>query len=240
MGVPLPDPSKKETQFNNRKVTYSKICRDKLFELGREMGLELIEEPREKGRSGRELDEVKTEGIRKDFEEAQRQAQTAQKQLKEVKGELREAQMDLTVLAFDQEQAERVLESTQNKIDQKKDELSEVQSQTEDAQQQSQAAAQELTALLRQLEGAKKIATFYKTPDGKAVHDFLMEYYPDVLVAFYEEQEREDKRHQETVKKTLENLSTGKTWQPPSKAEQAKKKSKPKKKNPMSIEVELD
>lgn len=237
MGVPLPDPSKKESKYNNRKVTYSKICRDKLFEIAKEMGLELIEEPREKGRSGREMDEVKTEGIRKDMEKARQQAEKAQEELKEVKSEIREARMDLTVLAYDQEQAERVQESAQNKIDQKKDELSELQHKKEETQQQSQAAEQELTALLRQLDGAKKIATFYKTPDGKAVHDFLMEYYPDVLVAYYEEQEREDKRHQETIKETLENLSQGKKWTPPIKKE---KEPQPKRKNPMRIEIDPD
>lgn len=228
MGVPLPDPSKKESQYNNRKMTYSKICREKLFELGREMGLELIEEPREKGRSGRELDEVKTEGIRKDLEETQRQSQTAQKELKEVREEITEARMDLTALAFDQEQAERVLESTQDKIGQKEEELSEVQGQTEEAQRLSQATAQELGNLLNQLDGAKKAATFYKTPDGKAVHDFLIEYYPEILTEFYEEQDREHERNQKMVQESLEKLNNAPKAEPwtPSVKEKPEKKEK--------------
>ena len=33
MGIELPDPSKPKSKFNNRKMTFDKICRDLLFEI---------------------------------------------------------------------------------------------------------------------------------------------------------------------------------------------------------------
>lgn len=45
MGIPLPNPDKKRSQKNCRESTYTAMCRDKLIEIAKEMGLEIDAEP---------------------------------------------------------------------------------------------------------------------------------------------------------------------------------------------------
>lgn len=47
---PLPEPEKPRGRHNNRKMTFDKICRELLFEICREHGLEIEEEPAYGGR----------------------------------------------------------------------------------------------------------------------------------------------------------------------------------------------
>ncbi|MBE5825688.1 MAG: hypothetical protein E7307_03535 [Butyrivibrio sp.] len=46
MGIPLPDPSKPKSQKNNREATYTAMCRDKLIQIAKDMGLEIETEPK--------------------------------------------------------------------------------------------------------------------------------------------------------------------------------------------------
>lgn len=52
MGVELPNPNKPRGRFNNRKQTFSRMCREHLLQICREHGLEIEEIPQEKSRSG--------------------------------------------------------------------------------------------------------------------------------------------------------------------------------------------
>ena len=52
MGVELPNPNKPRSRFNNRKMTFSRMCREHLLQICREHGLEIEEIPQEKSRSG--------------------------------------------------------------------------------------------------------------------------------------------------------------------------------------------
>lgn len=52
MGVELPNPDKPRGRFNNRKQTFSRMCREHLLQICREHGLEIEETPQEKSRSG--------------------------------------------------------------------------------------------------------------------------------------------------------------------------------------------
>jgi len=56
MGIERPDQDRKSGQHNNRKMTYTKMCRDHYIELCKSYGLEIIEEPRKKSESGKQLD----------------------------------------------------------------------------------------------------------------------------------------------------------------------------------------
>lgn len=67
MGIERPKPKEKESRYNNAKMTYTARCREHFQELCRQYGLDLEVEPREKGKSGRSLDELKTETLRKDL-----------------------------------------------------------------------------------------------------------------------------------------------------------------------------
>lgn len=52
MGVELPNPDRPRGRFNNRKQTFSRMCRENLLQICREHGLEIEEIPQEKSRSG--------------------------------------------------------------------------------------------------------------------------------------------------------------------------------------------
>lgn len=52
MGVELPNPNKPRSRFNNRKMTFSRMCREHLLQICREHGLEIEEIPQEKSKSG--------------------------------------------------------------------------------------------------------------------------------------------------------------------------------------------
>lgn len=52
MEVELPNPDKPRSRFNNRKQTFSRMCREHLLQICREHGLEIEEIPQEKSRSG--------------------------------------------------------------------------------------------------------------------------------------------------------------------------------------------
>lgn len=52
MGVELPNPDRPRGRFNNRKQTFSRMCREHLLQICREHGLEIEETPQEKSRSG--------------------------------------------------------------------------------------------------------------------------------------------------------------------------------------------
>lgn len=51
MGVELPDPEKTRSRYNNRKITYTKICREKLIEIVKEYGYQVIEQPQERSKT---------------------------------------------------------------------------------------------------------------------------------------------------------------------------------------------
>lgn len=53
MGIKPPQPNEEVTGDNNAKMTYTAICREKLYELAKEKGVELVEEPRSKEESGK-------------------------------------------------------------------------------------------------------------------------------------------------------------------------------------------
>lgn len=53
----LPNPDKKEGQKNNRKITFDKMCRQKLIEIGRAHGLNIEDKPKSKEKVGLTLEE---------------------------------------------------------------------------------------------------------------------------------------------------------------------------------------
>lgn len=55
MGVQRPNPNKKENRYNNAKVTYTETCRNKLLEICKAHGLEIIDEPAEPGKKTLDL-----------------------------------------------------------------------------------------------------------------------------------------------------------------------------------------
>lgn len=51
MGIEMPNPNKPKSRYNNRKITYTEICRDKLREIVKEYGYQVIEQPQERSKT---------------------------------------------------------------------------------------------------------------------------------------------------------------------------------------------
>lgn len=79
MGVELPNPDKPRGRFNNRKQTFSKICREHLLQICREHGLEIEEIPQEKSKSGRTLEDYQAGEAEKRAAEAERRRQFSER-----------------------------------------------------------------------------------------------------------------------------------------------------------------
>ena len=76
-GVELPDPSKPEGRYNNRKMTFDKMARDLWLDVCQEHGLEVEREPVPNGKHNREKEDM----IRDKFEEMQQQTEKAEQAL---------------------------------------------------------------------------------------------------------------------------------------------------------------
>ena len=96
MGVELPNPNKPRSRFNNRKMTFSRMCREHLLQICREHGLEIEEIPQEKSRSGRTLEDYQAGEAEKRAADAERRrqfseraAESAEKQVESAKNTAR-------------------------------------------------------------------------------------------------------------------------------------------------------
>lgn len=89
-GIPLPHPDKPAGRHNNRKQTFSAMERQALYEICRGYGLESLLEtkPREKSKSGRELEDYKAS-------EAEKRAQAAEMRAKMAEEKTRQAEASL-------------------------------------------------------------------------------------------------------------------------------------------------
>lgn len=79
MGVDLPNPNKPRSRFNNRKMTFSRMCREHLLQICREHGLEIEEIPQEKSRSGRTLEDYQAGEAEKRAADAERRRQLSER-----------------------------------------------------------------------------------------------------------------------------------------------------------------
>lgn len=79
MGVELPNPDRPRGRFNNRKQTFSRMCREHLLQICREHGLEIEELPQEKSRNGRTLDDYKAGEAEKRAAEAERRREFSER-----------------------------------------------------------------------------------------------------------------------------------------------------------------
>ena len=89
-GIPLPHPDKPAGRHNNRKQVFSAMERQALYEICRGYGLESLLEtkPREKSKSGRELEDYKAS-------EAEKRAQAAEMRAKMAEEKTRQAEASL-------------------------------------------------------------------------------------------------------------------------------------------------
>ena len=148
MGVELPNPNKPRNRFNNRKVTFSRMCREHLLQICREHGLEIEEIPQEKSRSGRTLEDYKANEAEKRAAEADRRrefseraAESAEKQAESAKDTARSYE----------EHAEQVA----SQINDEYGELADAGLQKQEMQEQLEEVQERLEQVQEQLEYAR-------------------------------------------------------------------------------------
>ena len=102
LGIPLPEPDKKPSRVNNRKITFDKICRDLLLSICQEHGLVVETEAIYGGRESREKNDYIIETQREKIAELER----------------RNAE-----LIFDNERQSRLLAKTTTELNEKQNQL---------------------------------------------------------------------------------------------------------------------
>ena len=148
MGVELPNPNKPRSRFNNRKMTFSRMCREHLLQICREHGLEIEEIPQEKSRSGRTLEDYQAGEAEKRAAEADRRrqfseraAESAEKRVESAKntarsyeehaervaGQINAEYGELADAGLQQQAMQKQLEEMQERIDNLQEQLEYVQ-----------------------------------------------------------------------------------------------------------------
>lgn len=148
MGVELPNPNKPRGRFNNRKMSFSRMCREHLLQICREHGLEIEEIPQEKSRSGRTLEDYKAGEAERRAAEAEHRrafsehaAESAEKQAESAKSTARSYE----------EHAERVA----GQINDEYGELADAGLQKQAMQEQLEEMQERLERVQEQLEYAR-------------------------------------------------------------------------------------
>lgn len=148
MGVELPNPDKSRGRFNNRKQTFSRMCREHLLKICREHGLEIEEIPQEKSKSGlshvaymtrQEEEKAADAELRRQFSE--RAAESAEKQAESAKSTARSYE----------EHAEQVAKQISNEYG----ELADAGLQKQEMQEQLEQLQERLEQVQEQLEYAR-------------------------------------------------------------------------------------
>lgn len=141
MGVELPNPDRPRGRFNNRKQTFSRMCRENLLQICREHGLEIEEIPQEKSRSGRTLEDYQAGEAEKRAADAERRRQFSERAAESAKNTARSYE----------EHAERVA----RQINAEYGELADAGLQKQDMQKQVEQLQERIDNLQEQLEYAR-------------------------------------------------------------------------------------
>jgi hypothetical protein len=90
MSVPLSDPDKKPGKNNNRKKTHSRLCREHFAYICSTHGLSITLEPREKTKSGRQLEDYKAERAEERARNTRRAEERAEAHLAKLQDQINE------------------------------------------------------------------------------------------------------------------------------------------------------
>lgn len=144
MGVELPNPDKPRGRFNNRKQTFSKMCREHLLQICREHGLEIEEIPQEKSKSGlshvaymtrqeeekaadaerrRQFSERAAESAEKQVESAKNTARSYEEHAERVAGQINAEYGELADAGLQKQEMQEQLEQLQERLEQVQEQL---------------------------------------------------------------------------------------------------------------------
>lgn len=148
MGVELPNPNKPRGRFNNRKMTFSRMCREHLLQICKEHGLEIEEIPQEKSRSGRTLEDYQAGEAEKRAADAERRRQFSERAAESAE---KRAESARDVARSYEEHAEQVA----RQINAEYGELADAGLQKQDMQKQVEQLQERIDNLQEQLEYAR-------------------------------------------------------------------------------------
>lgn len=155
MGVELPNPDKPRGRFNNRKQTFSRMCREHLLQICREHGLEIEEIPQEKSKSGRTLEDYKAGESEKRAAEADRRRQFSERAAESAE---KQAESAKSIARSYEEHAEQVARQINNEY-----------GELADAGLQKQAMQEQLEEMQERLEQVQEQLEFVRA-DYKKIY----------------------------------------------------------------------
>lgn len=144
MGVELPNPNKPRGRFNNRKQTFSRMCREHLLQICREHGLEIEEIPQEKSKSGlshvaymtrqeeekaanaerrRQFSERAAESAEKQAESARDTARSYEERAERVAGQINAEYGELADAGLQKQAMQEQLEEMQERLERVQEQL---------------------------------------------------------------------------------------------------------------------
>lgn len=178
-GIPLPHPDKPAGRHNNRKQVFSQQERQALYEICRSYGLESLLEtkPRERSRSGRELEDYKANEAEKRAqaaemrarmaEEKTRQAETSLDKIKGATKHARKRTKRAQEQAHEQEDKNRSLQAVESEI---RGRMEREQTTARQLAEMNQKARQELRATRKELE---RLAPYLTKAEQRALQEQL-------------------------------------------------------------------
>lgn len=196
MGVELPNPDKPRGRFNNRKQTFSRMCREHLLQICREHGLEIEEIPQEKSKSGRTLEDYQAGEAEKRAAEAERRRQFSERAAESAEKQAESAKS--TARSYE-EHAEQVARQINNEYG----ELADAGLQKQEMQEQLEQLQERLEQVQEQLEFAradyKKIYKKCQRAERRAadLQNILTAAERRQVEQIRQEQEREQKQLEE-------------------------------------------
>lgn len=163
-GIPLPHPDKPQGRHNNRKQVFSAMERQALYEICRGYGLESLLEtkPRERSRSGRELEDYKASEAEKRAQAAEMRARMAEEKARQAEASLQKIKNAKTHAQRRTQQAQERAQEQEGRNSTLRAAESEIRSNMEKEQrtarqlaEMNQKARQELRKTRKQLEHLK-------------------------------------------------------------------------------------
>lgn len=170
MGVELPNPDRPRGRFNNRKQTFSRMCRENLLQICREHGLEIEEIPQEKSRSGlshvaymtrQEEEKAASAERRREFSEraaesAKDTARSYEEHAERVAGQINAEYGELADAGLQKQAMQKQLEEMQERIDNLQEQLEYVQADYKKAYQKCRKAERRAADLQNILTAAER------------------------------------------------------------------------------------
>lgn len=195
MGVELPNPNKPRSRFNNRKMSFSRMCREHLLQICREHGLEIEEIPQEKSRSGRTLEDYQAGEAEKRAAEAEHRRQFSERAAESAEKQAESARD--TARSYE-EHAERVA----GQINAEYGELADAGLQKQAMQEQLEEMQERLERVQEQLEYAR--ADYKKIYKGCQRAERRAADLQNILTAAERRQVEQIRQEQEQERKQFE------------------------------------